>query len=70
MKLMGFLDSPKYSSVFLPSESRLDMPLVPRSGQTHVPPTDPIYSVPILLAGGLFFIIKKRFKKYLYKMFC
>ncbi|CAG9538657.1 unnamed protein product [Cercopithifilaria johnstoni] len=34
-------------------ESRLDVPLVPRSGQTHIPSTDPIYSVPILLAGGL-----------------
>ncbi|VDK85786.1 unnamed protein product [Litomosoides sigmodontis] len=42
-----------FCDVFLPSESRLDMPLVPRSGQTHVPPTDLIYSVPILLAGGL-----------------
>uniref|UniRef100_A0A8R1XTN2 ILEI/PANDER domain-containing protein n=1 Tax=Onchocerca volvulus TaxID=6282 RepID=A0A8R1XTN2_ONCVO len=34
-------------------ESRLDVPLVPRSSQTHLPSTDPIYSVPILLAGGL-----------------
>ncbi|MCP9265456.1 Protein O-linked-mannose beta-1,2-N-acetylglucosaminyltransferase 1 [Dirofilaria immitis] len=34
-------------------ESRLDIPLVPRSSQTHLPSTDPIYTVPILLAGGL-----------------
>ncbi|KAL3983099.1 hypothetical protein ACH3XW_49805 [Acanthocheilonema viteae] len=34
-------------------ESRLDIPLVPRSSQTRLPSTDPIYSIPILLAGGL-----------------
>uniref|UniRef100_A0A0R3S2A4 ILEI domain-containing protein n=1 Tax=Elaeophora elaphi TaxID=1147741 RepID=A0A0R3S2A4_9BILA len=34
-------------------ESHLDVPLIPRSGQTHLLSTDPIYSVPILLAGGL-----------------
>ncbi|EFO18119.2 hypothetical protein LOAG_10377 [Loa loa] len=34
-------------------ESRIDVPLVPRSGQIHLSSTDPIYSIPILLAGGL-----------------
>ncbi|VIO87790.1 conserved hypothetical protein [Brugia malayi] len=34
-------------------ESHIDMPLIPRSSQTYLPSTDRIYSVPILLAGGL-----------------
>ncbi|EJW82177.1 hypothetical protein WUBG_06913, partial [Wuchereria bancrofti] len=34
-------------------ESHVDMPLVPRSSQTYLPSTDRIYSIPILLAGGL-----------------
>ncbi|VDM98454.1 unnamed protein product [Thelazia callipaeda] len=34
-------------------ESRLDLPLTPRKNHTQMSATDPVYSVPILLAGGL-----------------
>lgn len=55
-EISGFWNSLKHSSVFLLSESRLDVPLVPRGSQTYLPSTDPIYSIPILVAGGLFFL--------------
>uniref|UniRef100_A0A915Q6Z1 ILEI/PANDER domain-containing protein n=1 Tax=Setaria digitata TaxID=48799 RepID=A0A915Q6Z1_9BILA len=34
-------------------ENRLDEPLVPRSAHAHLSSTDSVYSIPILLAGGL-----------------
>lgn len=56
MKLMEFSRSLWFFLLYMFSESRIDVPIVPRSGQTHLLSTDPIYSIPILIAGGHIFV--------------